>query len=269
MEKFEGVANTTFVPLVARIYISKKWPDFFYDAKALALEKYLPDDAAKGSFEYTNIASVARYYNMDKTVGAFIEKHDPCNVIYLGAGLESAYFRLTEKHGLKHTRYYECDLPEVTETRRKVFGENQQEKLIGGDMFALEWVDEISDRGLPTLLIVSGVFQYFHEEKILKFIEGLKKAFPGGQLLFDATSTKGLSFTNWFIKRTGNASALMYFGVDDAAAFATKAGTKLLEETQFFTEVRPLLGKRANLISRFSMKDSDDGKKSILVLLEL
>ena len=42
MNKFDGVANTLFVPLVARINISKKFPEYFMDEKALELEKYLP-----------------------------------------------------------------------------------------------------------------------------------------------------------------------------------------------------------------------------------
>ena len=74
MNKFDGVANTLFVPLVARINISKKFPEYFMDEKALELEKYLPQGVDKGSSEYSNMASVARYYNMDKTVTAFAKK---------------------------------------------------------------------------------------------------------------------------------------------------------------------------------------------------
>ena len=35
MNKFDGVANTLFVPLVARINISKKFPEYFMDEKGL------------------------------------------------------------------------------------------------------------------------------------------------------------------------------------------------------------------------------------------
>ena len=82
MQKFEGVANTLFVPLVARINISKRFPEYFYDPKALELEPMLPDDATKGSSEYSNMASVARYYNMDTMVMDYIEKNPLCNVVY-------------------------------------------------------------------------------------------------------------------------------------------------------------------------------------------
>ncbi|MBR0481675.1 MAG: class I SAM-dependent methyltransferase, partial [Firmicutes bacterium] len=116
MQKFEGVANTLFVPLAARIAISKEFPAYFTDKKALELEPYLPDDAAKGSSQYTDMASVARYYNMDRMVGSFAEKHERCNVVYLGAGLETAYDRMHER--FPGVDWYECDLPEVIEARR-------------------------------------------------------------------------------------------------------------------------------------------------------
>lgn len=151
------------------------------------------------------MASVARYYNMDKTVTAFAKSYAESNIVYLGAGLETAYDRLSDKIENRTVHWYEADLPEVIEARKKVFGQRKNETLIAGDMFKLEWVKEI-DNSLPTLLIVSGVFQYFHEEEIIAFIKGCGKAFPKGEMLFDATSESGLKFTNWFIKRTGNAN---------------------------------------------------------------
>ena len=36
MNKFDGVANTLFVPLVARINISKKFPEYFMDERLLS-----------------------------------------------------------------------------------------------------------------------------------------------------------------------------------------------------------------------------------------
>ena len=210
MNNFDGVANTLFVPLVARINISKKFPEYFFDEKALELEQYLPEGADKGSSEYSNMASVARYYNMDKAVYAFATKHNECNVVYLGAGLETAYDRLNKKINNTTVHWYEADLAEVIEARKQVFGQRENETLIAGDMFKLEWVKEM-DCAIPTLLVVSGVFQYFHEEEIISFIKGCAKALPQGEILFDATSESGLKFTNWFIKRTGNASALSIF----------------------------------------------------------
>ena len=266
MERFEGVANTLFIPLVARIYVSRQFPEYFMDRKALELEKYLPDNAAKGSSQYTNMASVARYYNMDRKVRAFAKDRKACNVVYLGAGLETAYDRLSAV--LPNVKWYEADLPEVIDARRKVFGSRPNEILIPGDMFKMEWVKEI-DSSLPTMLLVSGVFQYFHEEEVVTFIKNCKDSFPGGELVFDATNEDGLKFTNWFIKRTGNKSALMYFGINDSKAFAKKCGVILIEEKTFFPEALSMLGKKLNLISKVSMKVADDKKRVIILHIRL
>jgi len=266
MKKFEGVANTLFVPLVARIAISKEFPEYFYDPKALELEPFLPDGAAKGASQYTNMASVSRYYNMDQMVSDFARKHTISNVVYLGAGLETAYDRLSDK--LPGVNWYECDLPEVIEARKKVFGQREKETLIPGDMFKMEWTKEL-DSSLPTLLIVSGVFQYFHEEEIIAFIKSCGKAFPLGEMIFDATSESGLKFTNWFIKRTGNASALMHFGINDSKAFARKCGMKLMEVRTFYPDALKILGKKLNLVTRVSMLVAEKKKQVMILHLRL
>jgi len=266
MQKFEGVANTLFVPLVARIAISREFPEYFYDPKALELEPYLPDGVSKGASQYTNMASVSRYYNMDKMVTAFSRKHTNCNVVYLGAGLETAYDRLSEK--LPSVNWYECDLPEVIEARKKVFGQREKETLLPGDMFKMEWAKEL-DSNLPTLLIVSGVFQYFHEEEIIAFIKDCSKAFPQGEMIFDATSESGLKFTNWFIKRTGNANALMYFGINESKTFAEKCGMELLEVRTFYPDALKMLGKKLSLVTRVSMLVAEKKKQVLILHLKL
>ena len=266
MQRFEGVANTLFVPLVARIAISREFPEYFYDPKALELEPYLPDGASKGASQYSNMASASRYYNMDKMVSAFAEKNGTCNVVYLGAGLETAYDRLHGK--LPGVNWYAVDLPEVIDARRTVFGQREKEVLIGGDMFKLEWAKEV-DATLPTLLVVSGVFQYFHEEEIIAFIKSCGVAFPKGEMIFDATSESGLKFTNWFIKRTGNKNALMYFGINDSKAFADQCGMELLEEKTFYPDALAMLGKRLNLVTRVSMKVAERKKQVIILHLKL
>ena len=203
---------------------------------------------------------------MDRMVTAFAEKNAECSVVYLGAGLETAYDRLHEK--LPGVHWYECDLPEVIEARQKVFGQREREITIPGDMFKMEWTKSV-DPSLPTLLIISGVFQYFHEEEIVTFIRNCKLAFPGAEMIFDATSRSGLLYTNWFIKRTGNTETLMYFGVDDSEAFARKCATVLLEEKTFYPDALKILGKKLSLVTRISMKTAERNKLAKILHLKL
>ncbi|MBR4203284.1 MAG: hypothetical protein IKQ93_06900, partial [Candidatus Methanomethylophilaceae archaeon] len=63
--------------------------------------------------------------------------------------------------------------------------------------------------------------------------------------------------TNRYVRKTGNKSAAMYFGVDDAKDFADKSGTELLECIPFFTDARKKLWRKTHLITRISMAWAD------------
>jgi O-methyltransferase involved in polyketide biosynthesis len=157
MNKLLGVSGTLFIPLAARIFVSKKFPEYFFDEKALLLEKNIPDNSIqKRSSEYSFMASAARYYNLDSMVRAFIKENGTCNIICLGAGFETAYYRLNEQRAT----FYEIDLPDVIAARRTVLGEQANEILIAGNIFEMEWTKRI-DQSIPSLLIASGIFQYF------------------------------------------------------------------------------------------------------------
>jgi O-methyltransferase involved in polyketide biosynthesis len=265
MESLQGVANTLFIPLAARVFASKKFPEYFYDEKSLSLEKYIPGNAIqKKSSEYSFMASVARYYNMDNMAGSFISKHQRCNIVYLGAGLETAYYRLNNQSAL----FYEVDLPEVIDMRRSILGEHENEILVGGDMFDSPWTDTIN-KSLPTLLIASGVFQYFREDKVTGFIKNIGANFKKPELIFDAANERGIKYANRYVKKTGNANALMYFHVNDGIDFARRTGAVLLEERVFFTDARKLLAKKLGLYTRIAMRIVDDKKRAVLLHLAI
>lgn len=111
---FKGVEDTLYIPLTARIYASKKFPKFFYDEKALSLEKYIPaNDIDENTTEYFYMASVCRQYTIDQKIKKFLEKNGLCNVVFLGAGLETSFNRI----GNDKANFYQVDLPNVIDIR--------------------------------------------------------------------------------------------------------------------------------------------------------
>lgn len=268
MNEFNGVADTMLIPMAARIYASKRFPEYFYDKTALSLEEKIPAETLekiwKSSSEYTMLASVARYYNFDEMIKNFLARHEKCSIINLGAGLETTVSRLQADS----TIFYEIDLPEVIEQRKSILGTKENEKLIGADLFTLEWAEQI-DTSLPSLLIVSGVFQYFREEKIIRFLSGVKKRFPKGELIFDATNEIGIKYANKYVQKTGNTSAQMYFYVNDGLAFAQKCGVEIIEQRTFYTAARKMLKRKLKLYTRIAMKVCDDGGRTIILHLKL
>ncbi len=264
---FEGVADTLYIPLTARIYVSKRFPEYFHDSKALELERAIPNDIiARKSNEYQMIASVARYHNLDEMVLAFVAQHPVCNVVALGCGFETQFSRIGDK--APQARFFEMDLPEVIESRRRILGESERDTLIAGNLFDMKWADDL-DRSMPTVITVSGVFQYFHIEDILGFIANVREMFADAELIFDSTNSTGIKYTNKYVQKTGNTSAMMYFAIDDASAFAQEADCELLEYRPFYTSARKILKGKVGLYTKIAMAVCDKDGRAFLVRLKL
>ncbi|MDD4291077.1 MAG: class I SAM-dependent methyltransferase [Clostridia bacterium] len=264
-KSFDGVADTLFIPLAARVAASTKFPEYFCDKKSLELADI---DAVKRinakSNEYTMLASISRYYCIDRFATTFIQKNKECGIVCLGVGLETMNYRVTSAG----VHYYQVDFPSVIENRSKVLGEAENETLIGCDITDIRWTEQV-DKTKPLMLIASGVFQYFKEEAVLKFISDMKRTFPGAELVFDATNEVGIRYAQKYVKKTGNTSAMMYFFINDAAAFAEQAGVRLLESRGFYAETRKIIGKKTGLYTRIAMKVADDKKRTILIKVKL
>ena len=217
---FNGVADTLYIPLVSRIYVSKRFPDFFYDAKALSLEKYIPSDAIeKNSSEYTCMASACRQRVMDREIQKFLDKSPEGNVVFLGAGLETASDRID----MKKAKVYQVDLPDVICVREKALGRMENETLIPGDLFALDWAQDIDQISSDYDFCFRRGTSIFLKRRSLQNIRAMKELFPKGELILDATNSDGLKFTNRFVQKTGNLDAMMYFGLDDPEEFCKSA----------------------------------------------
>ncbi len=266
MSRFEGVADTMYIPLTARIYVSKHFPEYFYDEKALELEKEMPyEEIASKSSEYFQMAGACRFYNTDRMIKAFIDKHSKCNIINIGCGLETAYFRISPDP--EKTIFYEVDLPDVVEVRKRILGESKNEVLVAGDMFDFEWAEDI-DRDLPTLVTAIGVFQYFEEEKVIGFLKQLKNIFRDPEVIFDAMTLKAIRYANDYIRKTGNKDAELHFCADSGKSVADQCGMVQIEEKPFFTEARKQLKRKLSLYTRIAMKVVDEGgRRGFLVYL--
>ncbi len=267
MNRFESIADTLYIPLTARIYVSEHFPEYFRDEKALSLKNEMPyEEIASKSSEYYQMAGACRFYNTDQMIKTFIDQHEKCNVVNIGCGLETSFFRV--KPDPVKAVFYEMDLPEVIEARRKVLGKSENELLIPGDMFDFKWAESI-DKALPTLVTAIGVFQYFEEEKVIGFLKQLKKGFRDVEVIFDAMTGRAIKYANDYIRKTGNNDAQLHFSADNGKAVAEKCGMKLVEERPFFGDARKQLKKKLKLYTRIAMKVVDEsGRRAFLTHLK-
>ena len=248
MRKLNGVSDTLFIPLAGRIYSSKNYKEYFYDYKALELQRYINDELIQeNTGEYFTLASVCRFYELDRLAEDFIKRNKECNIISLGCGLETMYFRL----GDRKATFYEIDFPDVIEQRKIALGENENEILIGSNLLDFSWIDKI-DTKKPSLFIAAGVFQYLHFEEVLSIINELKARFSQANLAFDATNKAGIKGAVKYVKKTGNASAMMYFYVGSIKSFIKKSNTKLIRVIPFYKNATKILKPKLKLSTRIT-----------------
>lgn len=263
-EKLNNIEKTLYIPLLARIYVSKCFPSFFYDKKALELENYLTNINIKNlNNEYYHMASVCRQQTIDKIIRNYIADNPIANIVFLGAGLETSYNRINNKTA----NFYQIDLPDVSEIRNNLLGTYSNEKIISGDMFDLDWIEKINT-SLPTLIVVSGVYQYFSKEKVISMIKGMKEKLLNSQLVFDATNSKGLKLANKYVEKTGNKNARMYFSIDNHKEFAKSTNTKLISVTGFYKDALKQC-KGLKPITKFLMYFADKLKRTMIIHLSL
>ncbi len=258
------VENTLYIPLAARAYVTKRFPEFFEDEASALLEDKIPDSVKEGSSEYTMMASVCRYHITDDMERRFASDHPGCNIVHIGTGLETAYIRLQDIDA----HFYDMDLPDVIELRKSLLPAKENETVITGDMFDLSWTEGIDEKE-HTMILALGVFQYFEEERIIDLIGKLKERFPGSELVFDATNTKGVEYTNRYIHKTGNTEAEIHMAVDDPEEFVRKSGTRLIECKTFYEDARKMLGKKLTLYTRIAMKVVDKSGRARVFRLSL
>ncbi len=262
----EGVSDTMFIPLVARNYVSKRFPEYFYDEKAVEIAEKLPRKMIEeNSDEYSLMASVARYYSMDKVVQAFVKKRKECNIVNIGAGLETQCDRIA----LKGAHYYSLDLPPAIDVRQKVLKPHEYEKFVACDVFNFKWVEDVNTN-LPTLFLASGVFIYFKEKNVIELIKKLQSRFSDSELIFDITNSKGLDYANRYIEKTGQKGTKMYFSVDNAEEFVANFGNaKLIKEMPFFSDTLRMLKNKLRTKTKIYMYLADRLKRTKMLYIKL
>ena len=121
------------------------------------------------------IAWCVRCKNLDIVIRKYMKKHSKATVISLGSGLETAFYRLDNGK----ITWYDLELPEVIELRRKLLPEIDRNIYIAKSVFDFSWFDDIkTSRANGNFFVANGVLMYFEEEQIKHLFSALAIRFP-------------------------------------------------------------------------------------------
>lgn len=211
-----SVQETLFLPLWGRAIETRKQEPLLKDEIAIKIIDQLDYDfstIAASVNEVTQIGWISRSLLIDRIIKRFLKKHPQGAVVNIGCGLDTTFDRVD--NGI--LAWYELDLPDVIELRRKLIPGNDRRKLISSSFLNYEWLEQLKGNQ-HIMFVAAGVLCYFDECQIRGFFKKIADSFPNSEMVFDAFSPAAIKISNkWVIKDGGmDEKAVLKWGLKRA-----------------------------------------------------
>ena len=189
-----GVAETLLITLYIRAMESQRPDALMHDEKSEALLRKISDE---GLYDFDRMRSlrlseenklviILRNREFDRQARDFLKRHPDAVTVHIGCGLDTRFKRVDNGE----VEWYDVDLPDVIELRRKLIGEDSvRQHFLGCSVLDDDWLDRVSVHAKrPFLFLAEGVFMYFTEVQVKRLLLRLRDRFPEAELVFDAYS---------------------------------------------------------------------------------
>jgi hypothetical protein len=165
-------------------------------------------------------------------------------VVHIGCGLDARFDRVAEHNN--QVEWYDLDLPDVIELRRKLIGDEKgRYHLLGCSVLEPAWLEAVRvHRRRPFLFLAEGVFMYFTEAQVKSLVLTLRDHFPGAELVFDAWRPFEIWLGNFVfggLLRWGLWSGQELEGWGNPSTSLRSGGIRLLDEWGYFDRPEPRL----------------------------
>ncbi len=235
------VAETLLIPLYYRAKETQRPDALVKDEEAAAIVKQLNYDFSRIKLrEHDEVAIILRLREFDRFARDFLNRCPDAVVVHIGCGLDTRFKRVDNGR----VDWYDLDLPEVIELRRKLIGgEVERYHLLACSMFDHEWLDTVGiHRPRPILIKAEAVLMYFEEAQVKRLVLTLRECFPCAELVCDAVTPFMVRLNNLHLVLTP-VRARVSWGLGHGQDLEKWGeGIRLLEEWFYFERPEPRLG---------------------------
>ena len=210
------IQATLLLPLWGRAVETHKRKPLLIDKTAAGIIEKIDYDfktIANNIHDITQLEWIARSIHIDRTIKEFLLKHPEAAIVNIGCGLDTTFDRVDNGKIF----WYDLDLPDVIELRRKFIPESERRQFISCSFLDESWFEEllIEDN---VLFIAAGVLYYFEENQLKVIFNKMSSFFPGGEFVFDAASSFGVKTANKkVIENSGfNEKSFLKWGLESA-----------------------------------------------------
>jgi O-methyltransferase involved in polyketide biosynthesis len=209
-----SVQKTLLLPLWGRAVESRKAKPLLVDRTAAEIVGKLDHDfstmAAK-IHPITRLTWIARALHVDRTLRELLSRKPRATVVNVGCGLDTTFERVDNGS----LSWVDVDLPEVIELRERLVPGGPRQRAVAGSVLEAEWLRGIrADEGV--VLVAAGLLYYFTEAQVRELLPRLAAALPGGELVGDVCSPRGVRIANEkVIRDVGmDESAVLRWGIE-------------------------------------------------------
>ncbi len=237
------MVEALLIPLYIRAIESQRADALLKDDRAVALVQQMDDDFSwvkrAEVDEEVWVAVVLRSREFDRRARDFMARCPEAVVVHIGCGLDARFERVDDGQ----VEWYDLDLPDVIELRRKLIGgEGGRYHLLACSALDNAWLATVSaHHPRPLLFLAEGVFMFLEETQVRSLVLALKERFPGAELVFDAFSPFFVWANNRRVAQT-KIGARSHWGLKRGRDLERWAdGIRLLDEWFAFDQPEPRL----------------------------
>lgn len=234
------VQRTLLIPLFGRAKEFEKEHPLVKDTYAHEIVGKLDYDFKAGFDKMPMqfiVNAAIRAYHLDTALLKVMTEHPDATIVSIGSGLDTTFQRIDNGKIF----WYDLDLPDSMELRRKLIPEGPRNKFIAKSVFDRSWFADIKERRSKVFFISGGVLVYLKEEEIKGLFLDLIKEFPQSEIVFEIYSKFLLWVRNGALARRKTKSQLfspMQWGANSARTIAAwSEKIQVLDEFPYYSRI--------------------------------
>jgi O-methyltransferase involved in polyketide biosynthesis len=236
----DKIAETMLIALYARAVEAGTPEPLLKDPAALRLVDQIDYDFSRFKLEgHDQATTIMRLREFDRKTIDFLNRHSQSMVVHIGCGLDTRFDRVD--NGV--VEWYDLDLPEVIQFRRKLVPESERCRMLGYSVFDNQWIDQVRNHpNRACLFLAEGVFPYFTEQQVKELFLLLRDKFPGCELVCDGMTPTMVRMHNLKLSYS-RIEARLQWGLKNGHQPETwESGIRLLSEWFYFDRPELRLG---------------------------
>ncbi len=236
----DKIAETLLFALNFRAVEARQPNPLLLDHHAVRLVEQIDYDFSRFKLNpIDHVCAIMRVRQFDNLTRDFLSRYPPARVIHIGCGLDTRFERVDNGQ----VEWYDLDLPEVIDLRKKLILPKERCQMIGCSVLEPGWIPQVRGSSATAYLFVSeGVFPYFTPQQVRQLFLLLSDNFPGCELVCDGTSPFMIKLHNLELVAS-KVGARLHWGLKNGKEpEGWGKGIRLLSEWFYFDQPEPRLG---------------------------